>query len=34
LWGTFAAIFPVLFFRYSKGLWLAFGYLLSGRREA
>jgi uncharacterized protein (DUF983 family) len=27
LWGTVAAIFPVLFFRYSKGLWLGLGYL-------
>jgi uncharacterized protein (DUF983 family) len=28
LWSTIAALFPVIFFRYSKGLWLALGYLL------
>jgi uncharacterized protein (DUF983 family) len=26
-WGTVAAVFPVIFFRYSKGLWLGLGYL-------
>jgi uncharacterized protein (DUF983 family) len=28
VWGTAAALFPLLFFRLSKGLWLALGYLL------
>ncbi|MGH7846716.1 MAG: DUF983 domain-containing protein [Candidatus Binatia bacterium] len=28
LWSAIAALFPVVFLRYSKGLWLALGYLL------
>lgn len=27
-WGAVAALLPILFFRFSKGLWLSLGYLL------
>jgi len=27
VWGTFAAAFPLWFFRYSKSLWLSLDYL-------
>jgi uncharacterized protein (DUF983 family) len=33
LWGVVAALFPVVFFRTSKSLWLALGYLLSPSDE-
>jgi uncharacterized protein (DUF983 family) len=36
LWGTFAGLFPIWFFRYSKSLWLAIDYLVDptdARRE-
>lgn len=29
LWGAFAAIFPMLFFRHARSLWLAFDYLFN-----
>jgi hypothetical protein len=29
LWGTFSALFPVFFFRYSRSLWLSFDYILN-----
>ena len=29
IWGLFSAIFPVLFYRYSKSIWLNFDYTLS-----
>ena len=29
LWGTFSALFPVFFFRYSRSLWLNFNYRLN-----
>lgn len=28
LWGAFAVLFPIWFFRYSKSLWLALDYLV------
>lgn len=33
LWSTIAALFPVIFFRYSKGLWLALGFLFDSTDE-
>lgn len=36
LWGAFAVLFPLWFFRYSKSLWLALDYLVDptdARRE-
>ena len=29
LWGTFSALFPVFFFRYSRSRWLSFDYILN-----
>ena len=29
VWALFSAIFPVLFYRYSKSLWLSFDYIFS-----
>lgn len=29
LWGAFGVIFPIWFFRYSRGLWLALEYWLN-----
>jgi uncharacterized protein (DUF983 family) len=29
LWGAFSVAFPLLFFRYSKSLWLAFDHFIS-----
>jgi len=29
IWALFSAIFPVLFYRYSKSLWLNFDYIFS-----
>ena len=29
LWGTFSALFPVFFFRYSRSLWLSFDYIFN-----
>ncbi len=29
LWGSFAILFPLFFFRYSRSLWLSFDYLFN-----
>lgn len=29
LWGAFAVVFPLLFFRYSRSLWLSVEYILN-----
>ncbi|MDE0425138.1 MAG: DUF983 domain-containing protein [Candidatus Poribacteria bacterium] len=29
IWGLFSAIFPIIFYRYSKSLWLNFDYTFS-----
>jgi hypothetical protein len=31
LWGTFAVVFPLFFFRHSRSLWLSLDYLLDPR---
>jgi uncharacterized protein (DUF983 family) len=31
LWGTFAVLFPIWFFRYSKSLWLALDFFVDPR---
>jgi len=28
LWGTFAVVFPILFFRHSRSLWLSVAYVI------
>ena len=29
LWGTFSALFPIFFFRYSRSLWLSLDYIFN-----
>lgn len=34
VWVTFAGVFPLWFFRYSRGLWLSLAYLLTTGKPA
>src|SRR5918996_6644146 len=34
LWGTFAVLFPVWFFRYSRSLWVSIGYVCSAPQSS